>query len=72
MQLKKRTIFLLAGLVVGVVAAVAVGFDVLHRGLSARDQPSNVETHIARATRRLAVVRKPSFRRAALRPPSGI
>ena len=55
MRMKKSTAFLLLGIGAGVAIAVAVGFDILHRGLSARDQPSYVETHIARAARRLAV-----------------
>lgn len=52
--MKNSKVLLLVVLAAAAVMAVA-GRALLHRGLSARDQPSAVEAHVARTVRRLAV-----------------
>ena len=52
--MRKRTLFLLF-IVVGLVGVAAFGWVTMRRGFSARDNPSGVETYIAKTARRLSV-----------------
>ncbi len=52
--MRKRTV-LLSIIVAGIVGAAAFGWVTIRRGFSARDNPSAVETYVAKTARRLSV-----------------
>jgi mono/diheme cytochrome c family protein len=62
--MRKRTV-LLSIIVAGIVGAAAFGWVTIRRGFSARDNPSAVETYVAKTARRLSV---PASQRNAPNP----
>jgi mono/diheme cytochrome c family protein len=52
--MRKRTL-LLSIIVAGVAGAAAFGWVTIRRGFNARDNPSVVETYVAKTARRLSV-----------------
>lgn len=62
--MRKRTL-LLSTTAVGIAGAAAFGWVTIRRGFSTRDNPSVVETYVARTTRRLSV---PASERNATNP----
>ena len=62
--MRKPTLIAFVGVVVIVVAAIA-GFTTIRRGFSARDNPSTIETYVAKTARRLSV---PASKRNAANP----
>jgi mono/diheme cytochrome c family protein len=62
--MRKRTI-LLSISVAGIAGAAVFGFTAIRRGFSARDNPSVLETYVAKTARRLSV---PSSERNATNP----
>jgi cytochrome c553 len=52
--MRKRTV-LLSIIVAGIVGSAAFGWVTIRRGFSARDNPSAVETYVAKTARRLSV-----------------
>jgi len=53
-RMRKRTLILFF-VAVGIVAAAIAGFTTIRRGFSARDNPSAIETYVAKTARRLSV-----------------
>ena len=52
--MRRRTLILFF-VAVGIVAAAIGGFTTIRRGFSARDNPSAIETYVAKTARRLSV-----------------
>ena len=52
--MRKRTVILFF-VAVGIVAAAIAGFTTIRRGFSARDNPSAIETYVAKTARKLSV-----------------
>jgi mono/diheme cytochrome c family protein len=53
--MKRRSLFLLAGIAVALIVTLMVGASMIRRGFSAHDEPSAVEAMMARSMRRWAV-----------------